>query len=369
MEDSTEVFPLRTWFPEEFDFTELSPDEVFIAKGGAQDSTLRPYLSEGVVKVLDPYEIDSLVLEKRVNDTLDDKMREPAFASLVDEAGSTSVKISPNILYVREDDGDVFYGQEFLRDFSPFTDRSLNTVDDAEAYLESAGEVMGMNNWLGIAHGDMIQFYPRGPLRGLSRDKNLMFGPDYECVEIDMEDAHFADELFMKGVHSSGLVQMNAQDADEEYDALRETMMANIIFRHLPQYFDRVLESDLEDDRGPNTDLITVYPDEDPLMDEGTYRIDVNRLLEHEEQLMGSKNEKLAEDLRDLTSAYERGVDRTLTQSPGRLNDSLRHVGGLIHEAQDYSTIDTDIETTPVDSMQEAARKRWKEIYDTLQDI
>lgn len=364
-----DVFSLRTWFPDEFSFSELSPNEVFIAKGGAQDSTLRPYLSEGVVRVLDPHETDSLILEKRVNDIVDDKIREPAFASLVDEAGSTSVKISPNILYVRREGEDVFYGQEFLRDFSPFTDRSLNTLDDAEGYLESAGEVTGMNNWLGIAHGDMFQIYPTGPLRGLPKDKNLMFGPDYECVEIDMEDAHFADELFMKEDHTSGLVQMNVQDADDEYDALRETLMANIIFRHLPDYFDRVLESDLEGDRDPNTDLITVYSEDDPLMDEETYRIDVSRLLEHESEVSGEPNEKLVEDIRRLNRAYEQGVDRIVTQSTGNLDSNPRHIGGLIREAWDYSTIDTDITGESVTSMQEAAKKRWTEIYDTLEQL
>ena len=368
MGDSMDVFPLRTWFPEDFSFSELSSNEVFIAKGGAQDSTLRPYLNEGVVRVIDPHETDSLVLEKRVNDTLDDKMREPAFASLVDEAGSTSVKISPNILYVRREGDEVFYGQEFLRDFSPFTDRSLNTLEDAENYLESAGEVTGMNNWLGIAHGDMFQIYPSGPLGGLPKDKNLMFGPEYECVEIDMEDAHFANEAFRKADHSSGLVQMNATDADEEYDALRETLMANVIFRHLPDYFDRVLESELEDDRGPNTGLITVYPEEDPLMEEGTYRIDISKLLDTEREKIGAPNEKLVEDVRRLNRAYEQGVDRTATNSSGSLNSNPRHIGGLIREARDYSTIDTEVDGSS-DGMQEAAKKRWTEIYETLDEI
>ncbi len=369
MDDSLDVFSLRSWFPEEFSFSELSANEVFIAKGGAEDSTLRPYLEQGVVRVLEPHEHDSLVLEKKVNDTLEDKIREPAFASLVDEAGSTSVKISPNILYVRRDGDEVFYGQEFLEDYGPFTDRSLNTIDDAEKYLESAGEVMGLNNWLGIAHGDMFQIYPSGPLRGLPKDKNLMFGPGHECVEIDMEDAHFADEVFYKGDHKSGLVQMNARTADEEYDALRETLTANVIFRHLPDYFDRVLENDLQTEIGPNTELITVRPDDDPLIDEGTYRIDVSRLLEHEEEILGHPNEKLVEDLRLLNRAYERGVDRTVKHEADNLGYNPRHVGGLIREASDYSNIDTDIERDSSIGMKSAAKKRWSEIYAALDEI
>lgn len=363
------VFALRNWFPEEFSFKELSPNEVFVAKGGAEDNTLEAYLREGTVRVLDPFEHDSLILEKRVNDTLDDKLREPAFASLVDEAGSTSVKISPNILYVRKEGDNVFYGQEFLDDFSPFTDRNLNTVQDAERYLESAGEVAGMNNWLGIAHGDLIQMYTAGPLRGLPKDKNLMFGPKYECVEIDMEDAHFADEEFYKMNHSSGLVQMNVSTPDEEYDAIRETLVANLIFRHLPEYFDRVLESDLEDSHGPNTDLITVYSENDPLMQKEGYRVDISRLQDNEEEFLEEPNEKLAEDLRKLRKAYERGVDRPLTQREGSLEEGSRHVGGLIKEATYHSTVDTELEEDPSIDMRQAAKQRWTEIYNALDQI
>jgi|GEM_PF-1693376 len=369
MENELDVFALRNWFPEEFSFDKLTPNEVFIAKGGAEDSTIEAYLRDGTVRVLDPFEHDSLILEKRVNDTLDDKLREPAFASLVDQAGSTSVTISPNILYARREDDELFYGQEFLDDFSPFTDRNLNTIQDAERYLESAGEVTGMNNWLGIAHGDIIQMYTTGPLGGLPKDKNLMFGPDYECVEIDMEDAHFADEEFYKMDHSSGLVQMNVSTPDEEYDAIRETLMANLIFRHLPEYFDRVLESDMEDANGLNTDLITVHSENDPLMQEEGYRIDVSRLQDHEQELLGEPNEKLAKDLRKLRKAYERGVDRPLTQREGSLEEGPRHVGGLVREASYHSTVDTELEEDPSIGMRQAARQRWTEIYDALDQI
>lgn len=369
MDQEFDVFTLRNWFPEEFSSVELSPNEVFIAKGGAEDNTLEAYLRDGTVRVLDPFEHDSLILEKRVNDTLDDKLREPAFASLVDEAGSTSVQISPNILYVRKDGDDVFYGQEFLDDFSPFTDRNLNTIQDAERYLESAGEVTGMNNWLGIAHGDIIQMYTTGPLGGLPKDKNLMFGPDYECVEIDMEDAHFADEDFYKMDHSSGLVQMNVSTPDEEYDAMRETLLANLIFRHLPDYFERVLESDLMDGDVPNTELITVHSENDPLMQKEGYRVDVSRLQEHEKEKLGEPNEKLVEDLRKLRTAYERGVDRPLTHREGKLEEGPRHVGGLIKEASYHSNIDTELEEDPSIGMRQAARQRWTEIYEALDQI
>ena len=365
--ETLETFPLRKWVPEEFDFRELSDNEVFIAKGGAKDNTLAPYLEQGVVRVLESHDYDSLVLEKKVNDTLQDKLREPAFAALVDEAGSTSAKISPNILYARKEGEDVFYGQEFLRDYGPFTDRSLNTLEEAENYLESAGEVTGLNNWLGIAHGDMIQIYPSGPLGGLPLDKNLMFGPNYECVEIDMEDAHFSDETFYKEDHKSGLKQMNARTSDEEYDALRETLIANIIYRHLPDYFDRVLESNLTENGEINTNLITRYAEEDPLLDEGTYEIDISKLTSVEEDKLGKPNSQLHKDLRRLERAYESGVDNVARDKASEdLTYAPRHVSGLIREIDEYSTIETELDFGPSANMREAAKDRWSEIYTAL---
>lgn len=369
MGDSMEVLSLRNWFPEEFDFRELSDNEVFIAKGGAEDSTLAPYLDADVVKVLESHDHDSLILEKRVNDTLEDKLREPAFAALVDEAGSTSAKISPNILYARKEGDEVFYGQEFLQDYGPFTDRNLNTLEDAERYLESAGEVTGLNNWLGLAHGDMFQIYPSGPLRGLPKDKNLMFGSGYECVEIDMEDAHFSEESFHKEDHASGLVQMNSSTSDEEYDSLRDTLMVNLIYRHLPEYFDRVLETDLMENGEPNTNLVTVYAEDDPLMEDNTYKIDISKLASIEEENLGEPNHKFSRDLRRLDRAYEDGVDKVaMDKASDELSYAPRHVSGLIREIEEYSTTETDLEVEADANMRKAARQRWQEIYDGLNE-
>jgi len=361
------VFNMRNWFPNEFDYEELSTDEIFIAKGGAEDRTLLPYIENDVVRVLDSPNFDGLILEKKVNQELEDALREPAFAALVDETGSTAAKISPNILYARKEDEDVFYGQEFLQDFSPFTDRNLNTLEDAEKYLDSAGDVVGLNSWLGLAHGDMIQVYPSGPLRGLPKDKNLMFSSK-DCVEIDMEDAHFDEETFGKQDHGSGLMQMNVSTSSEEYDALRETMIINTIYRHLPDYFDRVMETDLFRGGEPDTSLVKIYPDDDPSVKEGSYKVSTSKLMDVEAKELGKPNEKLVEDIRRLERSFENGVDRVaLDRASEDLPYAPRHVSGLRREIDNYSTIETEIEIEDDMRMSDAARQRWTELYNALE--
>lgn len=371
--NSLEVLPLRNWFPQEFEFGELSPEEIFIAKGGTEDTTLEPYLSDGTVKVLETSDIDHLILEKRVNQTLEEPLREVSFALLADEIGSTAKQVAPKIEYVREEDGRIYYGQEFMEDYSPFTDLKINNIDEAKDYLEAAGEVTGTLRWLNLAHGDITQMYTTGPLKGLPKDKNLMFdGSQASSIAIDFEDAHFDSEDFHKEDHRSGLEQINAKTSDEEYEAVRDHLFVNIIYRHLPDYFERITRHNLETDNGMNTDLVVRYGSQDTGVkddevrsseDDLSYSVEITKLLEAEENLLGEPNQNLVETIHDMDEAYERGFTETLKPAYNQeLDETLYHTRGLLEEINRYSTIDTELDEEEIGTLNTAARSRQKEI-------
>jgi hypothetical protein len=364
-----EVNPLRRWVPESLDFNELSRNEIWIEKEGTEDSTLEPYLKDGTVKVLESPQMDDLVLEKRVNERVEDPLREVAFSVLLDEVGSTQRTVVPSISYVREEDGDVFYGQKFLRDFGPLNDQQLNNLSDAAEYLEAAGQVTGTYNWLNITHGDLTSIYTSGPLRRLPESKNILFSGSHPTgIGIDLETAFFDEEPQTIEDHQSGLLEMNSKHSDEEYDAVRRTMQANIISRHLLDYFNRITETSLEDENGNfNVNAILRYENELDigLAGRNEYRVDFGKLQDLEEEISGSTNTRLAEKLRQLDRAYEKGFDALNEDLKGR-NGGFS--AGFIDEANRYTTIPTEITSEQIHGKRtpEIAKMRWQEIYESL---
>lgn len=366
-----DVKPLRKWVPESIEFEELDEEDIWILKEGTRDNTLEPYLRDGTVKVLESRQMDGPVLEKRVNKRTEDPLREVAFSVLMDEVGSTKKKVAPSISYVREEDGDIFYGQEFLTNFGPLNDQKLNNIDDAEEYLEAAGEITGTYNWLDIMHGDLVKIYTSGPLRGFPESKNILFsGSSPEAMGIDLETAFFDDEHRSIANHQSGLYEMNPKRSDEEYDALRRVMELNVIARHLPDYFDRITETPLRTQQGEfNRNVFLRYEDEEDadIPGRNEYMIDFGKLQEQEEELTGSINTTLADKLRSLDSAYEKGFDALSQDLRGRNGDFS---AGFLKEADVYSTIPTNITREQVrnEGVSDIARMRWEEVYNALDD-
>lgn len=366
-----DVKPLRSWVPDTIEFEELTEEEIWIEKEGTRDSTLDPYLRDGTVKVLESRQMDGLVLEKRVNERTDDPLREVAFSVLLDEVGSTKKKVAPSISYAREEDGEIFYGQEFMTDFGPLNDQKLNNISDAEEYLEAAGKITGTYNWLDIAHGDLVRIYTSGPLKGFPESKNILFsGSRPEAIGIDLETAFFDDEPRAITDHQSGLYEMNPRESNEEYDALRRTMEANIIARHLPDYFDRITETPLRDQNGDfNRNVFLLYSDEveGKIPGGNDYMLDFGKLQDHEEELSGETNTTLAENLRNMDRAYEKGFDILNQELRGKNGDFS---AGFIKEADTYSTIPADIthEQVKKERVSDIAKMRWEEVYDALED-
>lgn len=257
-----------------------------------------------------------------------------------------------------------------MADFGPLNDQNLNNMADVEEYLEAAGEVTGTYNWLNITHGDLTRIYTAGPLRDLPESKNILFsGSKAESIGIDLETAFFDEEQHVIENHKSGLSEMNSERSNEEYDAVRRTMQANIIGRHLLDYFDRITEVPLTDEKGEfNKQTVLRYNDPVNPKPENSkeYRVDLGKLQELEKEATGETNTTLAEHLRRMDRAYETGFDVLQDELEGRKGYSA----GFLREADLYSTIPTEITEEQIEgnNTHEIAKMRWQEIYDELDD-
>ncbi len=233
-----EVNPVKTYVPEELTERRLSYGDAVDLKLGMEDSELEMYyrtggnIGENNVEVLEIGEASSysnVKLPDRVIEKTppEDKMvREISYGILGDELGT-----GPELLYVREKDGEIRYGMEYLADAGQFKDINFNGFRDFLDYAQAVGQAYGSLYAADIVHEDLIGMR-RGPpeLRHTPYLRNIMVsGDDDEATIIDFEDAHFEGETSPKCSDGNHILEMEPENTDDEYDALRAGLLSEAL--------------------------------------------------------------------------------------------------------------------------------------------
>lgn len=287
-----DVTPVKAYIPETLTEERLDYEEARDLKLGMEDSTLERYYTQDIVEVLEVGEANDYT-NVRIPDRVIEKIpqqgkevNELSYGILADELGT-----GVDILYIREEDGEVRYGMPYLADAGQFKDIEFNGFLDFLEYTEAVGRAYGPLYWSDIMHEDLIGMRCEGRLRHTPYLRNMMVSGFEDLAHtIDYEDAHLADMVSPKTTETKHIKEMQPENRDDEYDAIFAALLSEAL-NSIDFMYDRVAERPIQ-----KPDLISVDSET------GLDYVDIHKLVKSD-----ASNEDLQSMIHEIEERFEDG--------------------------------------------------------------
>jgi len=230
-----EIVPFENDLPDEIDVEWYNLEEAEQLKRLKADNLLPEYytdsyVDEGIVRVGDIDQYDGgPVLEKRMKTD-----EELPYSLLVESLG-----VGPEFRYVREENGELYAGMEFMREFGMVEDLDYDGFDDFLDYIYCTAVALGSLWDVGLMHNDVTRSEMSGEFNNTRYVANVMTsGSDDEARLIDFERTTFEDRKESEDIGTN----LNNSVEDE-----KRTVRQTLVSEAARSFEDRINDVYLED--------------------------------------------------------------------------------------------------------------------------